>query len=159
MLPLEEVRAHVIERCPPRAPRSIPIGDALGLVTAVEVVASEAIPPFDNTAMDGFAVQAADTAAPPVTLEIVETIAAGHAPERVVGQGQASRIMTGAIIPEGADAVVMVERTSAEGDQVTVEITVPVGNHVRPAGDDIVGGDSVFPAGTVLGPGHLGVLA
>lgn len=159
MLPLEEVRAHVIERCPPRTPRPVPVGDALGLVTAHEVVATEAIPPFDNTAMDGFAVQAADTADPPVILDIVETIAAGHAPERLVGPGQASRIMTGAIIPEGADAVVMVERTSVEGEQVTVEITVPVGNHVRPAGDDIVGGDSVFPAGTQLGAGHLGVLA
>ena len=159
MLPLEEVRAHVIERCPPRAPRPVPVADALGLVTAVDVVASEAIPPFPNTAMDGFAVRAGDTHGAPVTLEIIETIPAGHAPERTVGPGQASRIMTGAIIPDGADAVVMVERTSADGDQVEVEIEVPEGNHVRPAGDDIQPGDLVFPAGTELSAGGLGVLA
>jgi len=158
MLPLDAVRAHVIERCPPRAPRSVPVADALGLVTAVDVVAGEAIPPFANTAMDGFAVRAADTAGAPVELEIIETIAAGHAPEHAVGAGQASRIMTGAIIPEGADAVIMVERTSVDGDRLTAEIEVPEGNHIRPAGDDIVEGDLVFPAGTALTSGHLGVL-
>ena len=66
--------------------------------------------------------------------------------------------MTGALIPDGADAVVMVERTSVEGDEVTVEVAVPEGNHVRPAGDDIEPGELVFEAGTVLGSGHLGVL-
>jgi molybdopterin molybdotransferase len=159
MLPLDEVQAHVLSRCETRPSRPIALAEALGLVTAVDVYADEAIPPFANTAMDGFAVRAADTVDPPVTLDIVETIPAGHAPERVVGPGQASRIMTGAIIPEGADAVVMVERTSVDGERVSVEITVPEGNHVRPAGDDIQPGDLVFPAATVLGPGHLGVLA
>ncbi len=159
MLPLDEVQAHVLSRCETRPSRPIALSEALGLVTAVDVYADEAIPPFANTAMDGFAVRAADTVDPPVTLDIVETIPAGHAPERVVGPGQASRIMTGAIIPEGADAVVMVERTSVDGERVSVEITVPEGNHVRPAGDDIQPGDLVFPAATVLGPGHLGVLA
>ncbi len=158
MLPLDEVRAHVMERCPPRAPRSIPVSEALGLVTAVDVVATEAIPPFANTAMDGFAVRSADTSGAPVDLEIIETIPAGHAPEKSVGAGQASRIMTGAIIPDGADAVIMVERTSVNGDTLTAEVSVPEGNHIRPAGDDIVGGDLVFPAGTVLTAGHLGVL-
>lgn len=159
MLSLEEVRAHVIERCPPRTTVQVPIADALGLVTAADVVASEAIPPFANTAMDGFAVRASDTVGAPVGLEIVETIPAGHAPHKAVGPGQASRIMTGAIIPEGADAVVMVERTSAEGDRVEVAVEVPEGNHIRPAGDDIVPGDLVFPAGTTLSAGGLGVLA
>ena len=158
MLPLEEVRAHVIEKCPPRTPRLVPVGEALGLVTAVDISASEAIPPFANTAMDGFAVRAQDTVGAPVSLEIVETIPAGHAPERTVGAGQASRIMTGAIIPDGADAVVMVERTSAVGDRVEVEIEVPAGNHVRPAGDDILPGNLVFPERTELSAGGLGVL-
>ena len=95
MLPLEEVRAHVVEKCPPRTPRLVPVGEALGLVTAADISATEAIPPFANTAMDGFAVRSADTAGAPVSLEIVETIPAGHAPERSVGAGQASRIMVG----------------------------------------------------------------
>jgi len=159
MLPLDEVRDHVIERCPARSPVSLSLDQVLGLVTGHDIRATESIPPFANTAMDGFALRAADTRGAPAELQIVETIAAGHAPTRVVGPGQASRIMTGAVIPDGADAIVMVERTSVEGDRVSVHIEVPVGNHVRPAGDDIVDGDLVIPRGTVLGAGHLGVLA
>lgn len=159
MLALDDVRAHVIERCPARAPGRVPLAEALGLVTGKDVTATESIPPFANTAMDGFALRAADTVGAPVDLEIVETIAAGHAPTRTLARGQASRIMTGAVIPEGADAIVMVERTSVDGDRVMVEIEVPVGNHVRPAGDDITAGELVIPRGTVLGASHLGVLA
>lgn len=138
-----------------------PTAGALGLVLAQDVVASENIPPFANTAMDGFAVRAASTAGAPVTLEVIETIAAGHVPTGHVGDNQASRIMTGAVMPPGADAVVMVERTTADdaAGTVTVDVEVPVGNHVRPPGDDIDAGAQVFTAGTVLGAGHLGVLA
>lgn len=144
---------------PRREPVDTLVGEALGLVLAEEVQASEAVPPFANTAMDGFAVRAADTAGAPVELEIVETIAAGHAPEVAVGPGQASRIFTGAPMPDGADAVVMVEKTEALDERtVRVDIEVPVGNHVRPAGDDLSIGQTVFEAGVVLTPGHLGVL-
>ena len=141
-------------RSPPSRPRpgapgatgrSTPVGDALGLVLAESVTATEAVPPFANTAMDGFAVRSADTAGAPVTLDIVETIAAGHAPTVEVGPGQASRIFTGAPMPDGADAVVMVERTAPlDGDRVHVEIEVPVGNHVRPVGDDLDIGRTVL---------------
>ncbi|MGY9074450.1 MAG: molybdopterin molybdotransferase MoeA [Acidimicrobiales bacterium] len=158
MLPLEEVRAHILSRCVAKEPILVPVADALGLITAEDIVASEMIPPFDNTAMDGFAVRSADVADPPTQLEIVETIPAGYAPVCSVGAGQASRIMTGALMPDGADAVVMVERTHAEGGTVTVEISVPTGNHVRPAGDDIQPGTLVFEAGTELTAGGLGVL-
>ena len=158
MLSLDEAREHVLSRCAAVEPRKVPMADLLGLVTAVDVVSRELIPPFDNTAMDGFAVRSADVENPPSQLEIIETIAAGHVPRMVVGPGQASRIMTGALIPEGADAVVMVERTSVVDDQLTVEISVPVGNHVRPAGDDIGVDMLVFAGGTVLTAGHLGVL-
>ncbi|MDQ1374021.1 MAG: molybdopterin molybdotransferase, partial [Actinomycetota bacterium] len=101
----------------------------------------------------------------PVTLEIVATIAAGATGADVtVGPGQAARIMTGAPIPAGADAVVMVELTSTDGEprdggRVTVQEAVPTGNHVRHPGEDIEAGAEVFGAGTLLGPGHLGVLA
>ena len=158
----------------------MPVADALGLVTASEIISSEAIPQFANTAMDGFAVRSADVADAPCELRVVETIAAGHAPRVTVGPGEASRIMTGAIIPPGADAVVMVERTSlvtpsstanpnstaADGpasgngaaETVRVEVSVPPGNHVRPVGDDLHAGTHVFAAGTELTAGHLGVL-
>jgi len=158
----------------------VPVADALGLVTASEIISSEAIPQFANTAMDGFAVRSADVVDAPCELRVVETIAAGHAPQVTVGPGEASRIMTGAIIPPGADAVVMVERTSlvtpsstanpnstaADGsasgngaaETVRVEVSVPPGNHVRPVGDDLHAGTHVFAAGTELTAGHLGVL-
>jgi len=158
----------------------VPVADALGLVTASEIISSEAIPQFANTAMDGFAVRSVDVVDAPCELRVVETIAAGHAPQVTVGPGEASRIMTGAIIPPGADAVVMVERTSlvtpsstanpnstaADGpasgngaaETVRVEVSVPPGNHVRPVGDDLHAGTHVFAAGTELTAGHLGVL-
>ncbi|MYA25548.1 MAG: molybdopterin molybdotransferase MoeA [Acidimicrobiales bacterium] len=180
MLPLESVREFVLDRCPARAPQSVPVADALGLVTASEIISSEAIPQFANTAMDGFAVRSVDVVDAPCELRVVETIAAGHAPQVTVGPGEASRIMTGAIIPPGADAVVMVERTSlvtpsstanpnstaADGsasgngaaETVRVEVSVPPGNHVRPVGDDLHAGTHVFAAGTELTAGHLGVL-
>ena len=159
MLPLGEARRHVLDRMPRPDPERVPVAEALGLVLAEVVTASEAVPPFANTAMDGFAVRAADTAGAPVELRIVETIAAGHAPTRTVGAGEASRIFTGAPMPDGADAVVMVERTEPSGDDhVRVLVEVPPGNHVRPAGDDLVAGASVFEPGAVLTAAHLGVL-
>ena len=162
MIPLEEAQARVMEACPPRPARSLPIGDCLGLVTAEEVVAADPVPPFSNTAMDGFALRAADTAEAPVALQVVATLPAGVDPRGIhLGAGEAVRIMTGAAIPEGADAVVMVERThaAAGGERVIIEEAARPGDHVRPAAEDIAPGDVVFPAGTVLGPGHLGVLA
>ena len=158
MIPLEEARTYVLDRCSRKEPIFVAINDALGLVTAVDVIAEESIPPFANTAMDGFAVRSSDVGVVPVQLRIIETIAAGYAPKLVVGSGEASRIMTGAPIPEGADAVVMVEKTSVKGDAVTIEAVVQAGNHIRPAGDDVTSGQLVFARGTVLTAGHLGVL-
>ncbi len=159
MIPLGEARRHVLDRMPAAPVERVPVGDALGLVLAEPVVATEAVPPFANTAMDGFALRAGDTSGAPVELDVIETIAAGHAATTAVGPGQASRIFTGAPMPDGADAVVMVERTTPVGDdRVRVEIEVPSGNHVRPVGDDLAIGRTVFEAGEVLTPGHLGVL-
>lgn len=164
MLPLDTARGFVLDRCEARKPAHVPIADALGLVTASEIVSAEAIPQFANTAMDGFAVRSVDVADAPCELRVVETIPAGHAPQVTVGPGEASRIMTGATIPPGADAVVMVERTtiadssSADGEVVRIEVSVPPGNHVRPAGDDLHAGAHVFGIGTELTAGHLGVL-
>ena len=161
MIPLEEAQAHVLERIGPTAAGPVPLDDAHGLVLAEPVVSAEAVPPFPNSAMDGFAVRAVDTASAPVTLDLVGTIAAGDAPDVTVEAGQAVRIMTGAPMPAGADAVVMVERTSVSeaDDSVEIEISVEPGNHVREAGEDVEPGDEVFPAGTQILAGHLGVLA
>ena len=124
------------------------------------VTAGEDIPPFDNTAVDGYAVRAASTASVPVRLRVVGEIAAGAAPDVRVDAGEAVRIMTGAPVPPGADAVVMVEVTRPLGDgEVEVLEGVEPGAHVRSTGDDVRRGQTVFTAGAVLTPGHLGVLA
>ena len=159
MIGVEEARRAILAACPPLASQAVPLAEALGCVTAGSVVAGHDVPSFANSAMDGFAVQAADTAGAPVTLEVVGTVAAGAAPGVVVGRGQATRIMTGAMLPAGADAIVMVERTSSDGDTVTIEAAASVGDHVRHPGEDFRAGQVLFEAGTELGPGHLGVLA
>ena len=161
MIPLADARAHVLDRVAPLAPVSVALADAAGLVLAVDAIAHELVPPFANTAMDGFAVRAADTLGAPVTLDMVGTVAAGAAFPGTLEAGQAIQIMTGAPMPPGADAVVMVERSTLDeaSRRVELEIEVPAGNHVRSAGEDVVPGDLLFTAGTVLGPGHLGVLA
>jgi len=161
VIPLDEARAHVLDRVQRIGSIDVPIADAAGLVLAADVVAAELVPPFANTAMDGFAVRAADTAGAPVTLDVVGTIAAGSTLDREVGAGEAARIMTGAPMPAGADAVVMVELTTLDeaAGTVDIEVSVDQGNHVRDAGEDVRPGDRLFEAGTRLTAGHLGVLA
>lgn len=137
---------------------------AVGLVLAEDVVATEVVPPFDNTAVDGYAVRASDVTTAndqAVELDVVGEIAAGAGPgERVLAAGEAIRIMTGAPIPPGADAVVMVEDTERLGDdRVRVSTSVEIGASVRPAGDDVRPGDVLFTAGTVVTPAVVGVLA
>jgi molybdenum cofactor synthesis domain-containing protein len=164
MIPLEEATAHVLEGCRPLVPATVPVGDAAGCVLAGPVAAREDIPPFANTAMDGYAVRAADLANVPVTLPVVGEVAAGHPATLPLGAGEAMRIFTGAVMPEGADAVVMVERTerrrTPDGrDAVEIGWVAEVGDHVRPAGGDLHSGDAVFAAGDELSPARLGVLA
>jgi molybdopterin molybdotransferase len=160
---LEVVQERVRAAVPSPHLATIAVRDALGLVLGADVVAGEQVPPFANTAMDGYAVRAADTAgasdATPVRLRVVGDLPAGHAPTVPVGPGEAIRIMTGAPIPDGADAIVMVERTERDGaDGVRISAAAAAGDHVRAAGGDLEAGDAVFDAGTVLGPAHLGVL-
>ena len=159
MIPLEDAQAAILAAVAPLAPRPHPIRDALGLVLAERVVAHEPVPPFANTGMDGYAVRAADTTGAPVRLKIVGELAAGKAPTVAVGAGEAVRIMTGAPIPDGADAIVMVEITHAEGDIVVIDQAAEIGAHIRPAGGDLQPDEAVFDTGTVLTPAHVGVLA
>jgi molybdopterin molybdotransferase len=164
VIALDEVRAAILGAVAPLDPVDVALGDALGLVLAADVVSAYDVPPFANTAMDGYALRATDTRGAsddaPVRLRVVATLPAGRAPTTEVGPGEAIRIMTGAPIPDGADAVVMVERTTPDGaDAVRVRAEAKVGDHVRPAGGDLAAGDHVFGAGTSLGPAHVGVLA
>jgi molybdopterin molybdotransferase len=160
MTPLEDAQAFVIGNCPPLAPVDVDFEQAHGLVLAADVVAAEQVPPFANSAVDGYAVRAADVATAPVELAVVAEVAAGAATDRVLGQGEAIRIMTGAPIPDGADAVVMVEDTERVGDgRVHIGRGVASGVAVRPAGDDVQPGDLLFTAGTVVTPAVVGVLA
>jgi molybdenum cofactor synthesis domain-containing protein len=162
--PLAEVQAAVLAAVPRLEPIEAGLADALGLVLAERVTAPEAVPPFPNTAMDGYAVQATDTSGAseehPVRLQVVGELAAGHAPTVAVGPGQAIRIMTGAPMPDGADSIVMVERTARDGDDgVSVTLEVEPGRHVRRAGGDLEAGDVVFEPGEVLTAARIGVLA
>ncbi len=159
MQTLPEAQREVLAAMTPLPPVRVPLGEALGLVLAEPVDAPHDIPPFANSAMDGFAVRAVDTVGAPVTLEILEDVPAGSTPTLPVGPGQATRIMTGAPMPEGADAVVMVEDTSSLGDRVQIGETVAGGASVRAAGGDLEAGERVFDAGERLGPARLGVLA
>jgi molybdenum cofactor synthesis domain-containing protein len=159
LVPLEEAQAYVLERVATLPGVELALDDALGTVAAAEVVAAEAVPPFANSAMDGYAVRAADTAGAPVELKIMGMLAAGQSTEASVGEGEAIRIMTGAPMPSDADAVVLVERTHTTGDTVTIDITVDSGTSVREVGEDVQPGDIVAAPGTLLTPAHLGVLA
>lgn len=139
--------------------------NAAGYVLARDVVAGEDVPPFANTAVDGYAVRSADvqaaTADTPVELPVVAEVAAGAATDHVLQRGEAIRIMTGAPMPAGADAVVMVEDTErrADGARVAIRASVAAGAAVRAAGSDIPLGDVVLTAGTVVTPAVVGVLA
>ena len=159
MIELAEARRLVLAQAQRLHPRAVPLEESLGCVTSVDITSDEAVPPFPNTAVDGFAVRAEDTAAAPVTLPVIATIAAGAPPEPPLQPGTAIRILTGAPIPPGADAVVMVEDTAPDGDRVRINAAVPASAHVRAAGDDISPGQLVFSAGTVIGPAHIGVLS
>ncbi|HMS88726.1 MAG: molybdopterin molybdotransferase MoeA [Acidimicrobiales bacterium] len=164
MIPFAEARAHVVERCRPLAAVPVPLAEALGCVLAGAEVAHDPVPPFANSAMDGYAVRSVDVADAgpdrPVRLRVVADLHAGHSAEVEVGPGCAVRIMTGAPMPPGADAVVVVERSTPTDDgAVLLTETAAPGRHVRPAGDDIAPGQEALAAGTVLTAAHLGVLA
>jgi molybdopterin molybdotransferase len=136
--------------------------DALGRILAQDVSADSDVPYSDNSAMDGYAVRAEDVRGAaeekPVELEVIEDIPAGRVPAREVAPGTASRIMTGAPIPDGADAVVMVEHTEKRGGKVLIKASVPAGANIRKAGEDIKKGQLLFSPGIALRAADIGVL-
>ncbi|MGD9531323.1 MAG: gephyrin-like molybdotransferase Glp [Pseudonocardia sp.] len=141
----------------------VPLARARGRVLGADVVAAVALPSFDNSAMDGYAVRAAEiagaVAGAPVELPVAADIPAGRTDVPVLEPGTAHRIMTGAPLPEGADAVVMVELTDGGTQRVRIAEAVPAGTAVRRAGEDVRVGDTVLAAGTVLGAPQIGVAA
>ena len=163
LAPLADVRAEILDAVGRLEPVEMPVRDAHGLVLAAPVTTDEPVPPFANTAMDGYAVQASDTAGAtagaPVRLRVVDELAAGRATDVTVRAGEAIRIMTGAPMPSGADAVVMVEHTRTAGNRVDIEVPVEPGQHVRAAGGDLRAGQTVFAEGTLLGAAAIGVLS
>src|SRR2546421_10743320 len=126
--------------------------DALGLVLAEDVTADRDVPPFRNSAMDGYAVRGDDVASAPVELRVVGQIAAGTFPDRSIARGEAMRIMTGAPLPDGADTVVRVEDTDNANDAVTIAAVTPKGMSVRAAGEDLRKGERILTKATVLRP-------
>jgi len=163
MLSVGEALARVLAVFGPLPPERVPVLETLGRVLAEDVYADMDIPPLTNTAMDGFAVQAADTAGAspeqPVRLSIVYDLAAGYTTDVAVTPGTAIRIMTGAPVPPGADAVVRFEDTERDGEWVNVFKGVPVGKNVRQAGEDVKRGQLILPRGTAIRPQEVGMLA
>lgn len=172
MISVEEARAYILSHFKPLEPERVPLLEALDRVLAEDVVSPLEVPPFNNSAMDGYAVRAEDIRAAsadhPVRLTVSADLAAGHVPTLPVESGTAVRIMTGAVVPPGADTVVRFEDTSeAVGQKATgkergyVEILVaPMrGSNVRSAGEDIRQGQVILSKGTVLHPPSIGLLA
>lgn len=139
---------------------SVRLEESLGRVLAEDVRANRDQPPYDVSAMDGFALRSADVATAPAVLAIIEDIKAGDMPDKTVQAGQCARIMTGAPVPQGADAVIRVEDTQAVSDaQVKINVSVRSGNDVRPRGEGMQNGAVVLAAGTEITPGAVGMLA
>jgi molybdopterin molybdotransferase len=160
---VEEARRLVLDAVAPLPPETITVPDALGRVLAVPVTAGRTLPPADCSAMDGYALRAADLAgasrAAPKTLALAFEVAAGGSAPRALGPGEAARIFTGAPLPPGADAVVMQEETEAAGERVRFMVAPKPGEHVRQAGEDVRAGEAVLAAGTRLAAPHIGLLA
>jgi len=163
MLTVPEASARILEHIAPLAIERVPLLDALGMVLAEPVSAPMTLPAWDNSAMDGYAVRGADidaaSADHPVSLRVLETVAAGRFATQPVGDGEAIRIMTGAPIPDGADTVVRVEDTDGGTVRVLVRNARDARRNVRPRGEDFCEGDSLLDRGAPLGAAQLGVLA
>jgi molybdopterin molybdotransferase len=155
LLTIDQALARVLEHVRPLADEDVAVADASDRVLAVAAVARVDLPPFPSSAMDGYAVRAGDT---PGALAVVGQSAAGRPSDATLGPGQAIAISTGAVVPDGADAVVPVERTRSAGGSVEVA-QVERGENVRPRGGDIAAGADVLPAGAACGPAQLGALA
>jgi molybdopterin molybdotransferase len=160
---VDDARAHVLSQIQPLAPLQLPLTEAYGCVLAQDAVATHDLPAFASSAMDGYAVRAADVAgatpSAPVELKQVGRALIGHRPDVVVGNGEAVQIATGAPVPAGADTIVPVENTSAAGELISFFEAPEPGRHIRPVGEDVREGDVLVAAGRRIGPPEMGLLA
>ena len=159
MLTYEQAIAQILDKVAPKAPSEVSLGDALGLVLAEDIVSPVSLPPFTNSAMDGFAVRYEDVNGTSATLPVSGDIPAGATVGQTLAPGTAMRIMTGAPLPEGADTVVPVEDTESQGDQIVIQEAGTRGQCLRPVGEDVTAGEVVVTADTLLRPAEIGMLA
>jgi molybdopterin molybdotransferase len=172
MISVEEARAYILKHFAPLEPERVPLLEALDRVLVEDIVSPLNVPPHDNSAMDGYAVRAQDivgaSTSNPIRLKVIGDLGAGYVPETAIGTGTAIRIMTGAVIPPGADTVVRFEETSeavaekatGRGSDFVEILSAPGhGSNVRRAGEDMRTGELVLRKGTVLRPAEIGLLA
>ena len=163
MISVEEALHRILETIIPLDQEKVNILESLGRVIGEDIFAHRNIPPKDNSAMDGYALRGEDTRGAtiekPAILNVIEDIPAGAIPRKGIGAGEASRIMTGAPLPEGADAVVRVEDTEKAGDRVKIFIEAKKGQDIRCAGEDVREGERVISRGDVVRPAEIGMLA
>ena len=158
MIPVEEARTRILATVAPVPAEIVPLADAWGRVAAAPVVARLTQPPHDVSAMDGYALRAAD-GAPGAVLRVVGSAPAGHPWDGVLGAGEALRLFTGSVMPHGADSVLLQEDAARDGDAVAVREAVQTGRHVRRAGQDFAAGDVLISAGKRLNARDIGLIA
>ena len=159
-LSVSDAQAIVLRHVQPGAVETVALECSLGRVLAADIFANRDLPPWDVSAMDGYALRSADLGSLPAILTVVDDIKAGDLPHKHVGEGEAARIMTGAPVPPGADAVIRVEDTQAlAADRVQVDKAVRCGNDIRPRGEGMTQGQIVLTAGSEITPGTVGLLA
>ncbi len=163
MLSFEEAQRRILDSLAPLPSEMISLSQSLGRVLAKPLTARRQLPLFDNSAMDGYAVSSLDTegatALHPVSLPVTEVLPAGRCPTRPLQRGEAMRIFTGAVMPKGADAVVIQENTTKQDDDVLILQPARPRQHVRFAGEDVQAGDPILEAGSPLEPGEIAMLA
>ncbi len=163
MISVEEALGLILEDISEIGFEKVDIKEALGRVIAEGIHAKRNIPPWDNSAMDGYAVRAEDVKdaakEKPAVLKVVESLPAGHVSEKRLNPGEAVKIMTGALAPDGADTVVMVEYTERDGDRVKIFKNAAKGDHIRRTGEDVREGELVIKKGTLIRPSEIGMLA
>ncbi|HEV7254634.1 MAG TPA: gephyrin-like molybdotransferase Glp [Mesorhizobium sp.] len=160
LLPVDEALARLLDGAEPHGSEDVPLADAAGRVLAENVIARRTQPPFEASAMDGYAVRAQDIASVPARLALIGMAAAGHGFHGAVGAGQAVRIFTGAPLPQGADTIAIQENVASLGDRnVEVRQSEPVGRHIRQRGLDFAKGDVLLEAGRTLDAGALSLAA
>ena len=160
MIELKKAQEIVTKNLHPLEPRDTPLAESVGLVLADDVTADADLPPFDKSAMDGFAVRASDLSQVPAELKVIENIPAGYQPKKTIEAGECSRIMTGAPLPGGADTVVMVEDTEpATDDRIRVLRAPDPKSNICYRGEDVKRGSVVVKRGTIIRPVEVGLLA